>query len=69
MNIYEKEKMAKFKKDILDSVRFLMASNFGLTNKKIDEMFEKSNIEYYIEAKPDVYGHMTPEQIMDLVLL
>lgn len=55
-------------KIILKNVRSQLSYEFGFTNEQIEDMIRDSHLVESIKHRPTVYGHMSPDQVIDVVL-
>ena len=53
---------------ILRKVRFQLSYEFGFTNEQIKDMIRDSHLIESIKHRPTVYRHMSPDQVIDIVL-
>lgn len=53
---------------ILKKVRLQLSYEFGFTNEQIEGMIRDSYLVESIKYRPTVYGHMSPDQVIDIVL-
>lgn len=58
----------KLVSNILKTTKFQLADEYGFTNSEINNLIKKSRLEKSIKNRPSVYGHMSPEQVIDVVL-
>lgn len=62
----EKE-IAEITKDIIEDVYALLSHRLGYLTEEIFEMIDKSDLKNRIKEAPEVFLHLSDEQLMDSV--
>ena len=60
-------KIIEFVNETLDEIRVMLMRRFGKSPREIEEIIKKSNIEKRMYTAPDVFMHLSDEQLLDAV--
>lgn len=58
-----------FKKQIIDRTHVILVREYGYSRIEANQLIQESRLNESIDKNPELFAHMTPDQVIDCVLL